>query len=339
MKTVDGVWKPTQNVQIQLSQENLNQWPEEGDLATLNPALHIMERDEAGEIVMDVENTDGNTDINQNTSNINDEGPAPLQMGNRPLETFDGVINHNDSSIARCANAELAISEITEVIERIHERGDVEQDGDANLNNDPSEANDIATFQQTDVLPIDGFANMNKTPYAWSRAFPTVFIPEYRIIDNEWKWVICHDITGWLCVRENEIPTLLWYEHIIWRSDGIPAAHPTFSLVLYNHKVKNQLQKQGRFVLNMSEVDANIYLDKIRDAPTNQALRKEVDKVIETARSYAGNIPGTKPYWTNKYFEFKATNMYNSYMCKKDPTLFHSGSIAEYHEYFLRMTK
>ena len=201
MKTADGVWKPTQNVQIQLSQENLNQWPDEGDLATLNPALHIMERDEAGEIVMDVENTDGNTDINQNTSNINDEGPAPLQMGNRPLETFDGVINHNDSSIARCANAEMATSEITEVIERIHERGDVEQDGDANLNNDHSEANNIATFQQTDVLPIDGFANMNKTPYAWSRAFPTVFIPEYRIIDNEWKWVICHDITGWLCVR------------------------------------------------------------------------------------------------------------------------------------------
>ena len=37
------------------------------------------------------------------------------------LETFDGVINHNDSSIARFANAELATFEIAEVIERIHE--------------------------------------------------------------------------------------------------------------------------------------------------------------------------------------------------------------------------
>ena len=53
----------------------------------------------------------------------------------------------------------------------------VEQDGDASLNNDHSEANNIATFQQTDVLPIDVFANMNKALYAWYRAFPTVFIP------------------------------------------------------------------------------------------------------------------------------------------------------------------
>ena len=44
----------------------------------------------------------------------------------------------------------------------------------------------------------------------------------------------------------------------------------------------------------MSEVDANIYFDQIRDAPTNQTLRKEVDKVTETTHSYAGNIPGKK---------------------------------------------
>ena len=67
----------------------------------------------------------------------------------------------------------------------------------------------------------------------------------------------------------------------------------------------------------MSKVYANICLDQIRDEPTNEALRKEVKKLIETTRSYAGNIPGTKPYWTNNYLEFKATYMYDYYVCNK----------------------
>ena len=42
-----------------------------------------------------------------------------------------------------------------------------------------SDDKQTVTFEQPNVLPTKGFANMTKTPYAWARAFPTVFIPSY----------------------------------------------------------------------------------------------------------------------------------------------------------------
>ena len=44
-KTVDGVWKKTDDFHIEISQEKLKQWPEKGDLADMNPECHIVEED------------------------------------------------------------------------------------------------------------------------------------------------------------------------------------------------------------------------------------------------------------------------------------------------------
>ena len=44
----------------------------------------------------------------------------------------------------------------------------------------------------------------------------------------------------------------------MWRSDGMPASHPTFSIVTYNHKIRHLLQGQGRHALNMSGLDPNM---------------------------------------------------------------------------------
>ena len=46
----------------------------------------------------------------------------------------------------------------------------------------------------------------------------------------------------------------------MWRSDAVlaaAAAHPTFSLVLYNYKLRNFLQNQGRVILKSTNDDAN----------------------------------------------------------------------------------
>ena len=40
-----------------------------------------------------------------------------------------------------------------------------------------------AVFNQNDVLRLGEFANMNTTPYSWSRAFPSISIPIYTL-DN-----------------------------------------------------------------------------------------------------------------------------------------------------------
>ena len=48
------------------------------------------------------------------------------------------------------------------------------------------------------------------------------------------------------------------------------------------------------------------------------------------------NIPGTDSYWRSAFYEFEATSLQQSHGHKKTPQLFHTGSMAEYHEYDLR---
>ena len=53
--------------------------------------------------------------------------------------------------------------------------------------------------------------------------------------------------------------------------------------------------------------------------------------------TFAFNVPETKPYWISKRHEFKSTSFFHSYINKMHPTIFHTGSIAEYHDSWLRI--
>ena len=59
----------------------------------------------------------------------------------------------------------------------------------------------------------------------------------------EGKWTIRNNITKSITIRERNVNENDWIEHLLWRSDGLSTRHPKFVLVLYNHKVRNQLQK------------------------------------------------------------------------------------------------
>ena len=50
------------------------------------------------------------------------------------------------------------------------------------------------------------------------------------------------------------------------------SSHPAISLVLYNHKVHDVLQKQGLNVLNSMDVDVNVTLDKVKNASCEEAI-------------------------------------------------------------------
>lgn len=83
-----------------------------------------MEQDDAGEIAMADGSNDSDTNNNPNTIHTNtesDEGPALLHSTVQPPEPHDGMINHNYSSVARCANAECSISELNEDIKYVHD--------------------------------------------------------------------------------------------------------------------------------------------------------------------------------------------------------------------------
>ena len=46
--------------------------------------------------------------------------------------------------------------------------------------------------------------------------------------------------------------------YLMWRSDDLLTSHPIFSLVLFNHKVRNQLQKLGSICLNTKDINQYI---------------------------------------------------------------------------------
>ena len=50
-------------------------------------------------------------------------------------------------------------------------------------------------------MSLTEFVDMNKNQFSWARPFPTIFKPEYI----EGKWIIRHDITESITVRERNI--------------------------------------------------------------------------------------------------------------------------------------
>ena len=77
-----------------------------------------------------------------------------------------------------------------------------------------------------------------------------MFQPGY--IDG--KWIIRHGITGSGSIRDRNVKQKYWIKYLMWRSDNIHSSHPTFALVLYNHKVHNQLHKLGSACLNTEKL-------------------------------------------------------------------------------------
>ena len=71
-----------------------------------------------------------------------------------------------------------------------------------------------------------------------------MFPPKY----SNGKWFIRNDITGSVYIKDRNVKQNDWMEYLIWISVEIPSSHPTFALVIYNHKVRNQFHKLGSVI-------------------------------------------------------------------------------------------
>lgn len=336
--TFQGVWGD-----ITISEENLSHWvhedgQEDGDICTLNSSVVVLERDEEGNLYTDHDDDENNNAVG--TDNIQgatatadtDMGPAPLQNV-RAEEEYEGALDMANAGGGNAAEAPLVAQALQQVIQDIRNPPtlpDTEVPVPTYNRNKTT-----AHFEQPDIFSTDGLANMNKISYAWARAFPTLFIPTWDEHVGEWR--IYHDITGWGGLRDQGIKFVDWCDYLMWRSDGRCVSHPTFALVLSNHKMKEQCQKQGSYVLNTSGMDVATTLKEIQQAGEGEPIEQLTRKVLNNAQVHTSNIPGTDAYWTATYHEFQALNFYYSYVKDEEITAFHTGSLAEYHEYSLRL--
>ena len=114
-----------------------------------------------------------------------------------------------------------------------------------------------------------------------------------------------HDITGCVFIRDRNVNEKDWMESLMWRSDGIPSSHPTFALVLYNYKVRNQLHELWSVYFNTEDIDPNSNIQELQNLWKNDDDKKKLQRKLFT---FASNVPGTKPYWVAKCHEFKSTS-------------------------------
>jgi hypothetical protein len=326
-ESVPGVWSPSPGFEITYSRERLEQWPESGDLAELNVGLNIHELDEDN-ILHDNENCDDDIPEEGLRADGADVGPAPLQNAEAPDEEFETAVNYAIGSAT--ANADNSTAAVAGRIDAIL--------GGQNYPQRHPTTTDTATFEQPSVLQTDGFVDMSKTPYAWARAFPTVFIPEYiPVSSSEYAWVIRHDITGWYKIRDKKVDSTRWYEYMMWRHDGLPAKHPTFSLALYNYKTSISLQQVGRHVINTSSIDPTITIGELRNADDDDTIHGAVKELVKKTHLFSSSVPGTPRYWTNTASEFFSIAEYNSHIHDRVPNFFITNSLADHHEYHLRL--
>ena len=322
VQTVEGVWKPTDSFGLTIDNQRLLQWPESGDITDVNISVQIFESDEEGNIVND---NDGRL------QDGGDMGPSPLQNGEQELETYETTMNY---TAVGAGNNDMVDVEMREAVARIAEQQQqrVGTEGDR-----PTRI--AAVFNQTDVLKTDGFVDMGKTPYSWARAFPSLFIPEFVYMPEEgnWKWIIRHDLTGWSNIREKKVEPLKWFEQEMWRYDAAPAAHPIFALALYNYKTSTALQAQGVYAVNTSDIDPNMTVESILASSGEGATAAVVKSLVNAAHCYSSSVAGSPRYWRATTFEFEAIHHFNSYILKKEASFFLTNSLADHHEYPLRL--
>ena len=178
LQTVPGVWKNDirfPQFRIEVSEYNLNQWPVCGDFTDLDnvPTVYECDKDGAEIVLEDSRNVykkkDAKTAEYENLlRDGNDLGPAPLQNSVAPLETFEAVVDLNSKNKASGANAQHAIETLENHIDDL--KG-VDVPMKVNVEKEYVE------LDHDDVYEKGDFVDMDSTPFAWARAFPTVFIP------------------------------------------------------------------------------------------------------------------------------------------------------------------
>lgn len=388
--------------------DRLQQWPVQGNLLNHTTSVDTYDDDDdddeaADAVVADPDQpavdpaADACPASPTNVHDGGDAGPAPLQNPVEADEEFSAFVGQADRTSNVVADSINGQAESAMMIDALRDQCHHHSDApapppvDATNTFDPtryyqvSESNpETVITDQAAVMPTNGFVNMMRDPYAWTRAFPKLFRPT---LHGDGTWHVHGDFTRYTSMRERSVKMPRWAEWMMWRRDGDPAAHPTFALVAYNEKHRAALRGQGKHVLHIAEtVDDTTTIQQFMDrlepgtapsvptaphtaapnapnnapnppnplpdvapgttpnvpnaprnaAPNASASSSGLTKLKRDLNYHAGNIPGTDQYWGSILRKWQNTALFHSIVNDREATYFHSGSIAENHDPFLR---
>ena len=143
---------------IQISQDNFIAWPVNGYLTDLNEDFHVILEDET---IEDTTNPATN-DHPVLETNRDDAGPSEFQNSVEEIKKLEGLVNVYDGNNVQGLISQHAVSVVEYAVARLcYPHATVPTPPD---HNPPT----TTTFQQTDVIPLDGYANMTTTKWAWA---------------------------------------------------------------------------------------------------------------------------------------------------------------------------
>ncbi len=144
---------------IEINQQHLDAWPEEGNLIDMDLDINVTEVDEYGNQVLAEEQVAD--EMLNNTSSVptnnegNDAGPAPLQNLEIPEETFKAVLNVHIRSNVTLGQASLVKNAVQEAVQRIQQQPDSKELNETNIHPTQSQDSTTVTFNQPDVFNYD----------------------------------------------------------------------------------------------------------------------------------------------------------------------------------------
>jgi len=136
---------------IEISLTNLEAWPEQGDILTMDLDINVTEVDDDGNELEEEEEEEegegegevgGLSNLPNNTTSVptlhigNDAGPAPLQNSVIPEETFEGILSANDRSNVATEQANLLEKAVQEALESIQNQDQEFDEGPPILSQD-----------------------------------------------------------------------------------------------------------------------------------------------------------------------------------------------------------
>lgn len=330
---------------VTYDRQRLAQWPVQGNLLNITASLDT----DDGETEEGPEDPVPQVGPNIRVTDEGDMGPAPLQNSIQQDEEFSAFIGQADQCTNSLEDSVNGVAQTAMLVDTLRYHASNADGPTAPPPVDPLTVDPLryltlhnndtrADTCQTDAMPVNGFVNMQRDPYAWTRAFPKIFRPTLM---PDGVLAVQGDITKWFKHREAFAPSHQWHKWLMWRGDGAPAAHPTFALVVFNETQRAQLRNQGKYALKISDsVDDTTtiqdFLSHLDNDVPGSANTSTVDKVQRSLNYHAGNVRGTDQYWGNVLRQWQATALFHSIINDREATYFHSGSIAENHDPLLR---
>ncbi len=116
-----------------------------------------------------------------------------------------------------------------------------------------------------------------------------------------------------------------WADHLMWYEDGRFARHPFFKFVVHNMIQRRRALQQTRFIVK----------NKLKDSLTVDDLREMINKgdmkVADNILYFSASLRGTNQYWEQRHRELKALLQYKIYEGQGLPSIFATGSCAEFY--------